>query len=234
MVCAALLVATVLMLAVAPPSVNAPTLELAQVLYTPTPSPRPTRTATATPSPTALPSSAVTPRGATQRPPTPVTTPTVTTEPTATPFPFDTHPERDRFVYVDQATQHMWVFERGLLVRDIPCSTGLPGDTTYTEAWTGEIGDYWGTFYAFDVYADDAWYLYPSLGSILVHSLPYVLRNGYKVYLERDALGVRPASHGCIRIAPEDAAWFTAWNPKGVLMVITDPYRELWQQRLGP
>ncbi len=83
------------------------------------------------------------------------------------------------------------------------------------------------------MWADEAWYLYPSLGSILVHSLPYLWHNGYKVYLEADALGTRPASHGCIRLAPEDAAWLTAYNPQGALMTITDPYREHWRAVLS-
>ena len=35
------------------------------------------------------------------------------------------------------------------------------------------MGEYWGTFFAEGLYADDAWYLYKSEGSILIHSLPY-------------------------------------------------------------
>jgi len=122
----------------------------------------------------------------------------------------------------------MFIFERGALLRDLPCSAGLPDGDKYTPAWSGTVGEYWGTFFAFDVYADDAWYLYQSAGSILVHSLPYVLRNGHKVYLDRDALGVRPASHGCVRLAPEDAVWLTEWNPEGVAMVVSEPYRSKW------
>ena len=196
----------------APSSLSSPTT---------TPSPRPIRLRDAevgATSPT-MTVTATSPESATREAP----------EPDPTPFPFDTHPELARFIYLDQGTQFMYVFENGELLREIPCSTGLPDDDKYTEEWSGAVGDYWGTFFAFDVYADEAWYLYKSAGSILVHSLPYVYRNGYKVYLDRDALGVRPASHGCIRIAPEDAAWFTAYNPKGVLMTITDPYRDKWR-----
>ena len=117
----------------------------------------------------------------------------------------------------------MYVFENGKLLRDIPCSTGIPDPDKYTPAHSGNIGEYWGTFYAYDVYADEAWYLFKSAGSILIHSLPYTLQNGYKVYRDRDALGVRPASHGCIRISPEDAEWFTAWKPFGVPFAVSDP-----------
>ncbi len=161
--------------------------------------------------------------------PTPTATATPTLMPTATPFPFDTRPDLERFVYVDQKVQHMYVFERGELVRDLLCSTGLPTDTTYTEAWEGYIGKFWGTFYAFGTYQDHAWYLYQSLGSILVHGLPYTEEDGYRTYQGRELLGVQPSSHGCIRLAPEDAQWFTQWNPEGVYMVITDPYLEFWR-----
>jgi len=230
LICALLLVVTGLSLASLPPQRAADASTRGQATATLLPTEPPTRAPTALP--TSTPTEAPT-RVQSRATPTPFPTARPTLAPTATPFLFDTHPELDRFVYVDQVTQRMWVFQDGLLIRDIPCSTGLPTDTTYTEAWSGPVGRYWGTFFAFDVFADEAWYLYPSLGSILVHSLPYVMRNGYKVYLDRDALGVRPASHGCIRISPEDAAWFTAWNPEGVLMTINDPHLEMWSDRLG-
>lgn len=176
-------------------------------------------TASNAPRPTAGPSAS----------PTRTPVPTSTATPTATPFPFDTRPDLERFVYVDQKTQHMYVFERGELVRDLLCSTGLPTDTTYTEAWEGQIGKYWGTFFSFGTYQDNAWYLYQSLGSILVHGLPYTEEDGYRIYQGREFLGVQPSSHGCIRLAPEDAQWFTRWNPQGAYMVITDPYLEYWR-----
>ena len=192
------------------------------------PSVMPSRTATATPSAFAA-SGWRTFDGMASRTPTP----TPVAEPATTPFPFDTRPDLDRYIYIDQWTQHMYVFEYGKLVREIPASCGLPDSDKYTEPWSGQVGAYWGTFYAFDVFADEAWYLYMSVGSILIHSLPYTLQNGYKVYQDRDALGVRPASHGCVRIAPEDAAWLTQWNPEGVEATVTDPYLERWRSILS-
>ena len=129
---------------------------------------------------------------------------------------------------MDQAAQHLFVFEHGKLVRSVPASTGLPDGDKYTPAWSGVVGEYWGTFFAFDVYADEAWYLFKSEGSILIHGLPYTEENDKKVYQDRHLLGVAPASHGCIRISPEDAAWFTAWGPEGVPITVTDPYRDMW------
>ncbi len=153
---------------------------------------------------------------------------TATQQPT---FTFNTHPELSRYIFADQGTQHMYVFEKGELLRDIPCSSGLPDDDKYTPAWEGKVGYYAGTFFSFGTWADNAWYLYMSQGAILVHSLPYTMANDVKVYQDRDALGVRPSSHGCIRISPEDAGWLTEWNPEGVLMTVTDPYLERWREK---
>ncbi len=213
-------------LAPKPDSTRVAVADAAVSVPRPTTTLRPTAMATPTLAPTITPRPTVTPSAAPRNGASPRPSPTHA-------FAFDTRPDLDRYLYVDQMAQRMYVFERGELVREMPCSTGLPDDTTYTEAWEGSVGQYYGTFTSFGVWADEAWYLYASLGNILVHSLPYVWRNGYKIYLDRDALGVRPASHGCIRLAPEDAAWLTTYNPEGVLMTITDPYRDHWRAVLS-
>lgn len=222
---AALMAVTILTLSFVPPGRGPEASNVSPIPPTPSATARPTRTATPTPTATTRPTRTATPTPT--RKPSATATPSST--PTSTPFSFDTRPDLARYIYVDQGKQHLYVFEEGALVRDIPCSTGLPDPDSYTPAWTGEVGDYWGTFFAYEVYADEAWYLYKSDGSILVHSLPYTLENGSKVYQDRDALGVRPASHGCIRISPEDAAWFTSWGPQGVAITISDPHRQKWQ-----
>ncbi len=204
-------------------------------MWTPTASPMaspsPLAMATQTPSPTVTATPTVPPTA------TPTLEPTLTATATIspTPWPFDTRADLPRYIYIDQATQHMFVFEHGILVRDIPCSTGLPGDNTFTEAWSGEVGEYWGTFFAYGVYADEAWHLFKSQGNILIHSLPYTITEttGDRIYYDRDALGVRPASHGCIRISPEDARWFTQWGPEGVPITVSDPYRDKWLSLLS-
>lgn len=125
-----------------------------------------------------------------------------------------------RFVVIDLATQQMVAWDPGHEARSMPVSTGDETRGYRTLAWYGLVGDYWGTFNAFGVYADEGWYLFEDAGHILIHSTPYKLINGQKVYEEMDALGAYPASKGCIRLAPEDAAWFTAWRPRGVPIVI--------------
>ena len=130
-------------------------------------------------------------------------------------------PAEGRFILVDQVMQLVHIYEDGVETRSMPCSTGLPDPQMNTPAWEGVVGEYWGTFFAYDAYADEAWYLFKSLGSILIHSSPYTTENGVKVYQDMEILGVRPASHGCIRMSPEDALWFTEWGPEGVPIIIT-------------
>lgn len=126
-----------------------------------------------------------------------------------------------RFVVIDPNIQRMTVWDPTQATRELLISTGDEDQGYFTLPWYGLVGEYWGTFHAFGVYADDGWYLFDDpTGSILIHSAPYKLVDGQKVYEDLDALGNYPASHGCIRLAPEDARWFTAWQPQGVPLVV--------------
>lgn len=173
-------------------------------------------------------------------------TPAPTTLPTATPRPevtpellpeslvavvqrYGMDPDR-RFIVVDLAAQQMIVREPGQPLHQMPVSTGDESRGYRTLAWYGLVGDYWGTFSAFGVYADEGWYLFEDAGSILIHGAPYKRVDGQKVYEDMAALGAYPASRGCIRLAPEDAAWFSQWQPQGTPIVILP--RD-WSQRTG-
>lgn len=125
------------------------------------------------------------------------------------------------YVIVNQNAQRMTIVEAGRVLRTLPISSGDPDRGWYTPAWTGKIGEYWGTFTANGASADEAWYLFQAGGSILIHSSPYTLApDGSKIYQGVDELGVFPASRGCIRVAPEDAAWFSAWGPYDTPIVV--------------
>lgn len=125
------------------------------------------------------------------------------------------------YIVVNQNTQRMTIVQAGHVARILPISSGDPDHGWYTPAWSGVVGEFWGTFTANGVTADDAWYLFQAGGSILIHSLPYTLApDGSKLYQGQDDLGIFPASRGCIRIAPEDARWLTEWGPYGVPIVI--------------
>ena len=173
---------------------------------------RPTDTATPTATSTAKPTATAT------------STPTPTFTPTSTPWPTGTvHPPSavGKALVVDQEWQVLRVYEDGREVRTLPASTGQA--PYYTPAFTGRVRYYVGSFYSFGVWADDAWYVFMAAGEIYIHSLPYTKSGDEKIYEGAEHLGVRPSSHGCIRLHPDDAAWLTAWNPGGVPIVVTPP-----------
>ncbi len=175
--------------------------------------------------------------------PIPTANPTPTAVPTAYPTPANEPPAEwveavarshgldttGSYIVVDQNNQQMHVVEGGRLVRILPVTTGDPRYGWTTPAWFGVIGDYWGTFQGRGgVWADDGWFLFarPS-GSFLIHGLPYTQTSaGDKVYKGAGELGALPASNGCIRLAPADAAWFSARDPQGVPIIIL-PYTGL-------
>ncbi len=167
---------------------------------------------------------------------TPSPTTTSTPQPTATPSP--THaaplaiPKRGRFLLVNQDEQMIHVYESGIEIRAIPASTGRPVANGFTPAWRGDVGRYWGggPFLNTSLWSDHMWYLFPGpQGSILIHSVPYTRDGDVKIYDRLDALGVEPASHGCVRISPQDAQWLQAWDPVGVPIEITP-----WSGGIGP
>lgn len=120
---------------------------------------------------------------------------------------------------VDQDAQVLRVYEDGVEIRTLPASTGVP--PLYTPAFSGYVGRYASTIYGYGELADNAWYVFTAGGNIYIHSAPYTLSEDEKVYEGLEFLGVRPSSHGCIRLHPADAEWLTTWNPQGVPILIT-------------
>ena len=168
--------------------------------------------------------------------PTPVPSePAPETSPTPSPAPVDILKERlaetarnyglnpvGDYIIVDQEAQKMHVVEGGDLLRTLDVTTGDPEQGWDTPAWFGLVGDYWGSFKGTGgVMADDGWWLFQRGGNFLIHGLPYTLdAAGEKQYFGMDDLGAAPASHGCIRLSPEDASWFSQWGPKGRPIII--------------
>ena len=160
--------------------------------------------------------------------PTPALTPVPT--PAQTPAPerlaaiarsYGLNPAGD-YIIIDQDAQTMFLVRQGQLQRTMPVTTGDASQGWETPAWFGVVGESWGTFQgAGGVMADDGWWLFQRGGNFLIHSLPYTLdADGQKHYAGRTDLGLAPASHGCIRLAPDDAQWFTAWQPQGKPIII--------------
>ncbi|MEA3340174.1 MAG: L,D-transpeptidase [Chloroflexota bacterium] len=149
-------------------------------------------------------------------------TPTLSHSIQPTPLPDTTWPPSPvgKALVVDQDAQVLRVYEDGVEVRALPASTGAP--PLYTPAFLGHIGRYASTIYGYGALADNAWYVLTARGNIYIHGAPYTLSEGVKVYKEEiKSLGVRPSSHGCIRLHPADAEWLTAWNPRGAPILIT-------------
>jgi lipoprotein-anchoring transpeptidase ErfK/SrfK len=117
----------------------------------------------------------------------------------------------------------MYVYENWGLVRAIRVSTGMHTSRTLTRAWIGTVGrDTGAGAVDGDLLADYRWHLFRDLyGNILIHSTPYTLTQGLRQYDQPAAIGVKPSSHGCIRISPEDARWLQEWDPVGAAIVIT-------------
>ncbi|MBU0493034.1 MAG: L,D-transpeptidase family protein [Chloroflexi bacterium] len=190
---------------------------------TATPSPTPTAAPTSTASPTPLPSFA---RPTESHPANPSPTPISTRGPV--PSPTFGPDAQGRAIVIDQDTQTLTVYEGGYPLRVIPCSTGAPD--TPTPPWTGVVGYYRPWFESFGTRVDDAWWIFRDWdGNYYIHGLPYTVENGVKVYQDREFLGRRPVSHGCIRISPEDIEWLTWWNPLGVPCTIKPMTRMNWE-----
>jgi len=148
-------------------------------------------------------------------------TPTLSRLIQPTPIPDTTWPPslEGKALVIDQDAQVLRVYEDGVEVRALPASTGIP--PLHTPAFLGHIGRYASTIYGYGELADNAWYVLTARGNIYIHGAPYTLSEGIKVYKEIESLGVRPSSHGCIRLHPADAEWFTAWDPQSAPILIT-------------
>lgn len=131
----------------------------------------------------------------------------------------------DRRLLVDQTAQLMRVYENGAEMRTVAVSTGMLTSRTFTRAWQGIVGREMGAVSVDGgMLVEHAWYLFPDVfGNILIHSVPYVQQGSVRTYDQPEALGVRPSSHGCIRISVEDALWLREWNPVGVPIEIMAP-----------
>lgn len=151
----------------------------------------------------------------------PQTLPTVETSLTLEPNTEQLLALAGKALVVDQVAQLMHVYEDGVEIRTLPVSTGVP--PLYTPAFHGRVGRYATTIYSHGQWADNAWYVLTAGGNIYIHSSPYRVVEGTRVYQGLEFLGVQPSSHGCIRLHPADAEWLTAWNPEGVLIVIRPP-----------
>ncbi len=114
-------------------------------------------------------------------------------------------------ILVSLADQRAYFFESGVIVNILRCSTGTGGTPTGNYRILAHRGTVSGCNYWMD------WR--PNYG---MHSWPSYL-GAYE-----ENLGVRPCSHGCIRLHPLEAYWPYQWAPDGTpLTIIPGSYGRL-------
>ena len=104
-------------------------------------------------------------------------------------------------------------------IKSFKCSTGMDGYDTPTGTYQsgGKVTfDEWYYFADYNCYAK---YAYRIVGGILFHSVLYNSSKKGPTSSSVNALG-RKASHGCIRLAEENAKWIFDNCPEGTTVVI--------------
>lgn len=193
-----------------------------------------------TPSPTPEPTPSPTP--------VPTPSPTPTPEPTAyqsaeyplTPKSLRTreggrYPEEERLnedpekfrAVVDLTNQAVCVYEKDeageytVLVREMICSSGIE-ETNRSPCGTFQMGEDYKRFAFFVNFNCYAQYWSQIRGRIYFHSVPYSERDDRYLIEEEFWLLGQPASHGCIRLLPDDAQWIYLYLCPGSTVTITD------------
>ena len=116
----------------------------------------------------------------------------------------DLNSSTSNLIYVSIADQTTYVFKGSVnewfLEKSFPCSTGIKSQPTPIGIYdvTGR-----GEWFFSDEFAQGGKYWVQFLGDYLFHSVPY---DETQTKILDTTLG-EPASHGCIRLATEDAKW---------------------------
>lgn len=103
----------------------------------------------------------------------------------------------------------------GLIVKQFVCSTGLKGDDTPLGVF--KISDRGKSFYSPSV-NEGGYYWTRIEGDYLFHSVPF--DKNYNMEPEEAAKLGTPASHGCVRLALNDAKWIYTHIPRGTVVQI--------------
>lgn len=104
----------------------------------------------------------------------------------------------------------------GGIVRQMICSTGENECTPVGRFTLNQRNSAERTkWYAIPTYDCYVQYVTRIIGGYLFHSLPYAEEDEATLDAEAAALLGTPASHGCIRLRPEDAEWIARNCPNG-------------------
>ena len=203
---------------------------------TPEPTPTPTEAPTPEPEPTEVPKL----RGAYQSDKYPLTEKSRRTVAGGM-YPeeqrLNNDPDKFRCV-VDLTNQCVFIYEKDknggytVLVREMIASCGTAQNPTPTGVFHMQ-NDYkrFGYFVRFYCYAQ-YWSLV--VGKIYFHSIPYLERDSRSLDVEGFYQLGSPASHGCIRLLPDDAHWVYLYLCPGTTVEITRsrPYDKELRARL--
>ena len=118
-------------------------------------------------------------------------------------------------INVDLTNQMVIVYYKGNVLKEMICSGGTPGSPTPLGNFTTTQKIYYSWLPKYSV---GAYYFVRFYGSYLFHSVPFD-SSGNMIIEEYEKLGT-PASHGCIRLAVEDAKWIYENIPLGVEVFI--------------
>lgn len=138
--------------------------------------------------------------------------------------------ESDYVVLVSLPEQRVFIYHKGIKVRQMICSSGLVSDDNETPTGRfiiNESGQKRGEWFFSEKYGAGAQYWTGFIGGeYLFHSLP--MDRNKNIIKEEAALLGRPASHGCIRLSVDDAYWFYNTVPSGSVLYIsgTPPQEE--------
>ena len=116
---------------------------------------------------------------------------------------------------VNLAAQLVSVYYIENLIKSLKCSGGTAENPTVTGTFTTNQKIYYEWVPKFN---QGAYYWVRFYGAYLFHSVPFD-KNGNMIAEEASKIGT-PASHGCVRMALEDAKWFYETLPLGIKVII--------------
>ncbi len=116
---------------------------------------------------------------------------------------------------VNLTAQLVSVYYNDNLIKSLKCSGGTAENPTVTGTFTTNQKIYYAWVPKFNM---GAYYWVRFYGAYLFHSVPFD-KNGNMIAEEASKIGT-PASHGCVRMALEDAKWFYETLPLGIKVTI--------------
>jgi lipoprotein-anchoring transpeptidase ErfK/SrfK len=116
---------------------------------------------------------------------------------------------------VNLAAQLVSVYYNEILIKSLACSGGTAEKPTVIGTFTTNQKIYYAWVPKFNM---GAYYWVRFYGAYLFHSVPFD-KDGNMIVQEASKIGT-PASHGCIRMALEDAKWFYETLPLGIKVTI--------------